>query len=133
MKEAFDKLRSKIAEKKEPLRPISDYVFGSLDLGRAEGKNKVIDEILSIISEVEAEYGNRWITDRMPTEEECGAFGRGWFLATVNANKLTTIPMQCEYTTVRGKEVVRWLAYGRISPWEVIAWMPLPTPYQKGE
>ena len=56
MTEVFDKLRSKIAEKKEPLRPISEYVFGSLDLGRAEGKNKVIDEILSIISEVEAEY-----------------------------------------------------------------------------
>ena len=86
--------------------------------------------VLSIVSEVESEYGNGWITDRVPSKEECGAFGSGWFLATVNANATTTIPMQYEYTTVRGKEVSRWLAYGRISPWNVLAWMPLPEPYK---
>lgn len=58
MKEAFELIRKKIAEKKEPIRPLVDYVFGSIGMAKAEEKNRLIDEMLSIVSEVEAEYGN---------------------------------------------------------------------------
>ena len=107
------------------IQKIKEKIMQDRRIGRSS-----LEAFLEILNKVEAEYGNGWITDRIPTKEECGAFGRGWFLATVNANATTTIPMQYEYTTVRGKEVSRWLAYGRVSPWNVIAWMPLPEPYK---
>ena len=80
------------------------------------------------------EQNNGWIIDRNPTKEECGRYGSGWFLATVQQHEGNkTIPMQYEYTTIRGKEVARWMWYGRIASVEPIAWQPLPAPYQTGE
>lgn len=38
--------------------------------------------------------------------------------------------MDWENTIVRGEPVSRWIWQGRISPWEVVAWMPLPEPYK---
>lgn len=40
--------------------------------------------------------------------------------------------MEWEHTTVRRKEVSRWLWNNSIKmdAWEVIAWMPLPEPYR---
>ena len=72
---------------------------------------------------------DEWITDRNPTKEECGEFGYTNFQVTVNTNKLTTLVMNFEYTTIRGKDVARWKWNDRISPWEVIAWKPLSKPY----
>ena len=77
--------------------------------------------------------GGGWIKckDRLPTEKECGDY-RGHFLVTVYANKHTTMYMEYEYTTVRGKEVGRWIWNDRVNiPWEVIAWQPLPEPYHE--
>ena len=77
--------------------------------------------------------GVGWIKckDRLPTEKECGDY-RGHFLVTVYANKHTTMYMEYEYTTVRGKEVGRWIWNDRVNiPWEVIAWQPLPEPYHE--
>ena len=65
MKEVFEKIRTKITEEKEPIRPITDYVFGSIGLGMVEEKNRTIDEIISIVSEVEAEYATRTNADRI--------------------------------------------------------------------
>ena len=75
-----------------------------------------------------------WILckDRTPTKEECGLYGKKTFLVTVLADKLKTLVMDYEYTTVRGKEVSRWLWNDRVNiDWEVIAWQPLPKPYQE--
>lgn len=72
-----------------------------------------------------------WIpcSERLPTKKECGNY-RGHFLVTVYTNKLTTLYMEYEYTTIRGKEVGRWLWNDRVNiPWEVIAWQPLPEAY----
>ncbi len=124
MKEAFELIRTKLEEE------IAWYETHGCDKTLKRGIVGATRKALSIVSEVEAEYGNGWITDRVPSKEECGRYGREWFLATLNANATTTLPMQYEYTTVRGKEVSRWLAYGRVSPWDVLAWMPLPSPYK---
>lgn len=51
------------------------------------------------------------------------------YLVTVNANKPTTLFMEYVKTTVRGKIVCRWEWNGRISPWEVIAWTEMPSPF----
>ena len=112
MKEAFELIKERLEEE-------SQYSC-----------SHCMERAISIVSEVEAEYGNGWIKDRVPTKEECGDFRRNWFQTTVDANGLHTIPMQYEYTTSRGKEISRWLAYGKISPWEVIAWKPMDEPYK---
>ena len=127
MKEAFEKIKERLKSK------YNSYYHTRIDY--SEGLRDGYEGALEIVSEVEAEYGNGWITDRIPTKEECGDFRRNWFQTTVDANGLHTIPMQYEYTTSRGKEISRWLAYGRISPWEVIAWKPMDEPYkpEKGE
>lgn len=40
--------------------------------------------------------------------------------------------MEWENTTVRGKSVSRWIWKDKLSPWHVVAWMPLPEAW-KGE
>jgi len=44
------------------------------------------------------------------------------YLTTVVNNQVVSM----NYVTikVRGKEITRWEYNGRISPWEIIAWMP---------
>jgi len=71
-----------------------------------------------------------WITDRFPTKEEC-TNNKKEFAVTVDANGMKTLVMDFEYETVRGKEVARWKWRDRLSPWEVIAWRPLPEPYHE--
>lgn len=52
------------------------------------------------------------------------------YLATVINNQVVAVNYVT--TKVRNQEVTRWEYQGRISPWEIIAWMPYPEPY-KGE
>ena len=73
---------------------------------------------------------SKWITDRNPTKEECGQYGK-IFQTTVYASDPKNIPMQFVYETVRGKEIGRWKWNGKISPWEVVAWKNLDEPYIK--
>ncbi len=78
---------------------------------------------------LERYYVGGWITDRIPTKEECGNY-QGHFLVTVHANELKTLCMEYEYADIRGKEVGRWIWCGRVNiPWEVIAWRKFPEPY----
>ena len=50
-----------------------------------------------------AEDCGGWITDRVPTREECGDFGKE-FAVTVDTNRIKTLVMNYVYETVRGKE-----------------------------
>lgn len=88
-----------------------------------------IESLSAKLQAANMENGGRWITGRTPTKEECGNYGRT-FNVTVDANGLQTMSMKFEYETVRGKEVCRWKWFDRLSPWEVIAWKPLPEPYR---
>ena len=58
MKEAFEKLKRRIEARKETVLPERNYMFGKLGVVSAEATNRTIDAVLSIVSEVEAEYGN---------------------------------------------------------------------------
>lgn len=93
-------------------------------IGYADAEKKFVEE-----------HKGGWITDRTPTKEECGKFGRAFFQVTVphQYNGDITSVMMYEYTTISGKEVARWYYwYGKVSPVEPIAWKPLDEPY-KGE
>lgn len=80
--------------------------------------------------ELAAEDCGGWITDRVPTKEECDGYKKE-FAVTVDANGIKTMVMDFVYKTVRGKEVSRWKWRDRISPWKVIAWRELPEPYHE--
>lgn len=89
------------------------------------------EELKAVNTEWSAEDFGGWITDRVPTKEECGdsPFGKE-FAVTIDSNRIETMVMEFVYETVRGKEVARWKWKDRISPWKVIAWHKLPKPYR---
>lgn len=76
---------------------------------------------------------HKWIPveERLPETKEY----RTTLLATVSCeywknNK--TLVVEWENTTVRGKDVSRWIWNDRLFPedWVIIAWQPLPEPYR---
>ena len=83
-----------------------------------------------------AQSEQRWIpvTERLP---ESSSVWRTEYLATVFCaqwkEKTETMCVQWENTTVRGKATSRWILNDRLLPkeWKVIAWMPLPKPYEE--
>lgn len=100
-------------------------------------KDEYIEEMEAEIEKLKAANIERqsedcggWITDRVPTKEECNGRERE-FAVTVDANGIKTLVMDFVYETVRGKKVSRWKWRDRISPWEVIAWHKLPEPYHE--
>lgn len=69
-----------------------------------------------------------WIKGEiLPPEPEL--YKSGKYLATVVNNQVVAV----DYikTTIRGKEIMRWEYCGRISPWEVVAYMPYPEAYKE--
>ena len=140
MKEFIDKLISMLEEEKQsnPCRntQCKECKYTN-ECYEGEKCYKVgVDNIISIVNQLAEEYKGGWIpcSERLPSKEECGAFGSKEFQVTIpqhNGNK--TISMHFSYETVRGKEVARWKWRGSISPWEAIAWKPLDAPYTEGE
>lgn len=133
-----------IPEKDADRMSISEQINELRELaGGSPNYWKVLDEAADTIEalsaklqaanmERSAEDCGRWITDRVPTKEECGdSFLGKEFAVTVDANGIKTLAMDFIYETVRGKEVSRWKWMGRISPWKVIAWRELPEPYHE--
>lgn len=68
-----------------------------------------------------------WISvkERLPEKE-------GYYITFALCSDNGVIPMKFVFTTVRGQKVKRWEWNGRISPWVVTHWMPLPEPPAKG-
>ena len=102
---------------------------------KVEMYRMAIRHAVSIANKLLEDYED-WIlcSKRLPSKEECRGW-RGTFQATIllgsgDKRYTTTVVLQYEYTTVRGKEVSRWLFKERIAPWEPIAWKPLSEPYQ---
>lgn len=68
------------------------------------------------------------VKDRLPTEP-LNLYDSESYLCTVVNNQV--VAMKYIKTELRNKEVVRWEWCGRVSPWEVIAWMPFPDAYKE--
>ena len=69
------------------------------------------------------------VTERLPETDR-----DKWhteFIVTTEDGKV--LSMDWENTIVRNKPVSRWIWRGRLAPWRVIAWRPLPAPYQEDE
>lgn len=124
---------SMISEQINTLRELAELQnipYHKRIIKRAADTIEALSEKLQAVNmERSVEDCDGWITDRVPTREECGDFGKE-FAVTVDANGIKTLVMNYVYETVRGKEVSRWKWMGRISSWKVIAWKPLPEPYR---
>lgn len=68
------------------------------------------------------------ISEQLPPEP-VNKFGGDMYLATVVNNQVVAVSYV--KTTVRGKEILRWEWQGRISPWDIIAYMPYPEAYKE--
>lgn len=91
------------------------------------GKIVALQEVIDKVSELAQEED--WITDRVPTKEECGTYKKGFQATILVGKEYRTVYLEYQYTTIRGKEVSRWLFLDRIAPWQPIAWKPLSEPY----
>lgn len=116
MKEAFEKIKECLKKNEEYNREGKEEFCGTDGEVRFEAKENAYAHALSIVSEVEAEYGNGWIpcSERLP--EECGRYlvcndGVAWIADFFNS---TWFGKRCRYS-------------------DVIAWQPLPTPYKEGD
>ena len=138
MNEAFEKIIEKLEERTSFLSDCMKY--GNKD---AEQQNKsystmmmyevadLVDDLIEIVKQEAEQYNNGWIPveERMPEE----AFG---CLVTVMDCEPST---QTEFENILpyfvGYDGDSWNdADGETIPFEVIAWQPLPEPYQqKGE
>jgi hypothetical protein len=74
-----------------------------------------------------------WISvgERLPEIPE-GRYGVMCNVMVDNCSSTKVMSLLYEKDTVRGKTVCRWKWYGKISPWNVTHWKPLPEP-PKGE
>ena len=127
MKEAFDLIRKRIGE----------ITIDRSEEGIIRGCNMGIcldddclkclkKKILSIVSEVEAEYGNGWIDvkDRLPNKEEYNNCNGQFIVSDGNRTYATYFDI---YDTLKfGEPTMNGFRVDRC----VIAWMPLPEPYK---
>lgn len=67
------------------------------------------------------------ISEQLPPEPSDG-YGDN-YIATVINNQ--TVYVRYAKAIIRGKEIFRWEHNGRICPWDIIAYMPFPEPYQE--
>jgi hypothetical protein len=67
------------------------------------------------------------LSQKMPPEPQ--ALSGDGYLVTTDRGEV--IPVLYVKASVRGKEILRWEWTGRICPWQVIAYMPFPPPFQE--
>lgn len=129
----FEKIREKLEEEKmKHFLTIANTGDDKLDFAY-EKVGDALDEAIKIVNQVEEEHNNGWIPveERLPSKEEY-LKDDGRFIVTDGNRSYQSI-----YDIYR--RCFRTLKSRFVSQWEfeedkcVIAWQPLPEPYQKGE
>ena len=125
MKEAFEKIRKKLDEE-SVMRANSEKFYSEPQNGEHVDCVVLLKDALSIVSEVEAEYGNGWIDvkDRLPNKEEYNNCNGQFIVSDGNRTYATYFDI---YDTLKfGEPTMNGFRVDRC----VIAWMPLPSPYK---
>ena len=125
MKEAFEKIRKKV-------RVLSEQEF--CKRRKQEECDKyvdcetcLIDSVISIVSEVEAEYGNGWIDvkDRLPEKD-------GRYLTCDRKGNIHVFYHHPSYVA-NGNNMAFGICKNHPQFYQPIAWMELPKPYNRLE
>ena len=69
------------------------------------------------------------VSEQLPPEPT-NSYGDEYLCTVVNDQ---VVCLRYAKPTLRGKEVIRWEWRGGPSPWQPIAWMPMPEPYKEDE
>ena len=107
----------------------NQYMSGDWTAPMGNHINRTIqDTIITALQEYQP-----WVSveDRLPEIPE-GRYGVMCNVMVDNCSSTKVMSLLYEKDTVRGKTVCRWKWYGKISPWNVTHWKPLPEP-PKGE
>ena len=119
MKQFIDNLISRLEEKKQQI----DANEGFIELGTKWGYKQAI----GIVNQLAEEYKGGWISvkDRLPKDS-------GEYLVTqYNEDAIDEYCDGHRIETLFFDEHGWWDDISSSFGWEVIAWMPLPSPYQK--
>ncbi len=121
---------SMISEQVKQLKEEAKYLEKDQEKRLASILYQAADTIEALFTKLQEDNNDEWIIDRVPTKEECGNYNSEEFLVTVDAGGIKVLCMEYEYTTVRKKEVSRWVWNDRVNiPWDIIAWRKFPKPY----
>ena len=135
MKQFIDKLIERLEELKLTQNPYDSY-YEAREFEKKEEinstNNKTIEKIIEIVNQLAEEYKNGWISvdDALPkytddynvTVGVCSEFGYYECVKTFR------------FINIKGKEPKWDIPKDAINLYRVLAWQPLPAPYQqKGE
>ena len=112
MQAAFEKIIEKLEEKQDI------FLYEDSDYG--EGKYNAFDEAIEIVKQEAEQYNNGWI----PCSERLPKYGEVVMCYCTNSG----ITISC--ITHKGVKPSKSVRFGQHS---VIAWQPLPKPFQKGD
>ena len=132
MNKAFEKILERFDAKKQYFQKFYE-ADGKTEEDECINKatQLAFDDAKNIVQEVAEEYNGGWIavSEKLPEE----AFG--CLVTVIDCNPITLTEFENILPYVVGYDGDGWNdADGETIPFEVIAWMPLPEPYQqKGE
>ena len=112
MQAVFEKIIEKLEEKQDI------FLYEDSDYG--EGKYNAFDEAIEIVKQEAEQYNNGWI----PCSERLPKYGEVVMCYCTNSG----ITISC--ITHKGVKPSKSVRFGQHS---VIAWQPLPKPFQKGD
>ena len=127
---AFEKIKERLEAKKDNL--VNNHkLFTDIGKGRlvlvCEAEIEAFTNAISVVSEVEAEYGNGWIDvkDRLPEKD-------GYYLTCDHKGNIHVFYHHPSYVT-NGSNMAFGIRKNHPQFYQPIAWMELPKPYNRLE
>ena len=137
MQEGFEKIVEKLEEENSRLKRLRNNCIALSDSEVSAIENKAYNFSIEIVKQEAEKFGtdtnvgnNGWIpcSERLPEE----AFG--CLVTVMDCNPSTQTEFENILPYFVGYDGETWNdADGEEIPFEVVAWQPLPKPYQKGE
>ena len=128
MKEVFEKIIEKLSNLGWVF---ADYYPDGTNISRVSKKSISYDEVVEMVRQVDAEYNNGWIpcSERLPNKDEY-LKDDGRFIVTDGNRRYQSIFdfYSGKFKAMKEVSPVGW--YSMVDDKCVIAWQPLPEPYQ---
>ena len=126
----FEALARQTVKSEEVAEAITQLeIMATNMMGEIQNGNKLVDvHVKTLDLAITALHAYQpWVSvgERLPEIPE-GRYGVMCNVMVDNCSSTKVMSLLYEKDTVRGKTVCRWKWYGKISPWNVTHWKPLP-------